>query len=133
MTADDIMTREFAIVSPDATLSQVRNRFREAGRRHLLVVGDEGLVGAISDRDMLRALRSFLNGHAEEHRDGRTPTQAARELMREGPTIVPGTDIGDAASVLLDRNVPSLPVLENGDPVGLLTIEDLLRYYMDGE
>jgi len=132
MTIDSIMTREVVTVAPDATLSDVRTCLHEGGFRHLLVVEDDVLVGVISDRDVLRALSPFLDTYSEEHRDVRTLARPAREIMRENPiTIETDTEIEEAASLVLDHSISSLPVVENGKIVGLVTTKDLLKHYTD--
>ena len=130
MTVDGIMTREVVTVAPDTALSDIRAQLHEGGFRHLLVLDDGALVGVISDRDVLRALSPFLDTYSEEHRDVRTLGRPAREIMRADPvTVTPGTDVEDASSLLLDHSISSLPVVEDGEIIGIVTTKDLLRHY----
>jgi acetoin utilization protein AcuB len=130
MTVDGIMTREVVTVAPDTALSEVRAHLHEGGFRHLLVVEEGALIGVISDRDVLRALSPFLDTYSEEHRDVRTLARPAREIMRAEPvTVAPGTDVEEAASLVLDHKISSLPVVEGNEIVGIVTTKDLLRHY----
>ena len=60
MLIKEIMTTRVATVSMDDRLSVIKEIFEQAHFRHLLVVEEEELVGVISDRDLLRALRDPL-------------------------------------------------------------------------
>lgn len=133
MTVDGIMTCEVVTVAPDTTLSDVRAQLHAGGFRHLLVVDEGALVGVISDRDMLRALSPFLDTYSEKHRDVRTLGRPAREIMRGDPiSVAPGTDVEEAATLVLDHSISSLPVVEDGEILGIVTTKDLLRHYTSG-
>ncbi|MFB6099065.1 MAG: CBS domain-containing protein [Salinibacter sp.] len=134
MTINGIMSRDVVTVSPATALMEIRKRLYEGGFHHLLVVEDGDLLGVISDRDVLRALSPFLDTYSEEHRDVQTLAQPASEVMRTDPvTVRPDTEIEDGARLLLDHNISSLPVVRNGDLVGIVTTKDLLSYYADGK
>lgn len=130
MTVDGIMTREVVTVAPDTALSDVRSQLHTGGFRHLLVVDGGTLVGVISDRDVLRALSPFLDTYNEEHRDVRTLSRPAHEIMRADPlTVTPGMDVEEAAALVLDHSISSLPVVEGDELIGIVTTKDLLRHY----
>lgn len=125
------MTHDVVTVTPDATLMDVRRLLHERGFRHLLVTEeDDTLVGVISDRDMLKAISPFLDTYSEEHRDVKTLSRPASDIMRTNPvTVGPDTAIEDAARLLLDNKISSLPVVEGEALVGIVTTKDLLQYY----
>ncbi len=131
MTVDTIMSRDVVTVPPDAALIEIRSLLHERGFRHLLVVEtDDTLCGVISDRDVLRALSPFLDTFSEEHRDVKTLSQPASEVMRTEPiTVGPNTTIEEAARTLLDNSISSLPVVEEDALVGIVTTKDLLQHY----
>jgi acetoin utilization protein AcuB len=133
MTVDAIMSRDLVTVMPDTALMEIRSLFHERGFRHLLVVEpDDTLCGVISDRDVLRALSPFLDTYSEEHRDVKTLSQPASEIMRHDPiTVGPDTAIGEAARFLLNNSISSLPVVEGTALVGIVTTRDLLQHYAD--
>jgi len=131
MTVDAIMSRDVVTVSPDTALMEIRSLLHDRGFRHLLVAeADDTLCGVISDRDVLRALSPFLDTFSEEHRDVKTLTQPASEVMRTDPiTVAPDTTIEDASRTLLDNNISSLPVVKGNVLVGIVTTKDLLEHY----
>lgn len=133
MIVDAIMSRDLVTVTPDTALMEIRRLLHERGFRHLLVVEpDETLCGVISDRDVLAALSPFLDTYSEKHRDVKTLEQPASKIMRADPIRVEaGTDIDEAAHLLLDNNISSLPVVEEAALVGIVTTKDLLQHYAD--
>ena len=133
MTVDAIMSRDLVTVTPDTSLMEIRRLLHERGFRHLLVIEpDETLCGVISDRDVLGAVSPFLDTYSEKHRDVKTLEQPASEIMRADPIRVEtGTDIDEAAHLLLDNNISSLPVVEGAALAGIVTTKDLLQHYAD--
>jgi len=134
MNVDSIMSRDVVTVYPDAALMDIRKRLQEGGFNHMLVVEDGKLCGVISDRDVLEAISPFLDTYSEEHRDIKTLSQPASEIMQSDPiTVGPDTSIEDASRTLLDNRVSSLPVVESGEPVGIVTGKDMLEHYISEE
>lgn len=134
MTVDSIMSREVATVSPDAALVDIRKRLQEGGINHMVVVEDGTLRGVISDRDVLEAISPFLDTYSEEHRDVKTLSQPASEIMQADPiTAAPDTPIEEASRTLLDNRVSSLPVVEGDELMGIVTGKDMLEYYVSEE
>lgn len=134
MTVDSIMSREVVTVSPDAALVDIRKRLQEGGVNHMVVVEGGTLRGVISDRDVLEAISPFLDTYSEEHRDVKTLSQPASEIMQADPiTATPDTPIEEASRTLLDNRVSSLPVVEGDELMGIVTGKDMLEYYVSGE
>lgn len=130
MTVAGIMSRDVVTVAPDTTLMEVRRRLHEGQFHHMLVVEDDALTGVISDRDLLRSLSPFLDTYSEEQRDVQTLSLPAQEIMRTNPvTVAPETEVEEAARLLLEHNISSLPVVEEGALVGIVTTKDLLQHY----
>jgi Predicted signal-transduction protein containing cAMP-binding and CBS domains len=100
----------------------------------MLVIEDGTLCGVISDRDVLKAISPFLDTYSEKHRDVKTLSQPASEIMQDDPiTVTPDTAIEEASRMLLDHRVSSLPVVEGSDLVGIVTGKDMLEYYVSAE
>src|SRR5262249_8954185 len=75
-----------------------------------VVRGERELLGVVSDRDVA-------------HRPGRT----AADLMTRNPvTVSPDTPAIQAISAMLNGRFSCVPVVENGELVGLLTTSDLM-------
>lgn len=125
------MSRDVITVTPDAPLTKVRSLLHERGFHHVLVVDTEdALLGVISDRDVLRALGSFLESSGAGASEDEILDQPAFEVMRPDPvTLFLDTAIEKAAQLLLDNDVSALPVVHEEALIGLVTTEHLLQYY----
>jgi acetoin utilization protein AcuB len=111
----EIMTRGVVTASPDTRLAEGRRLLDEHRIRHLPVVVDGRLAGIVSDRDLRSAGAS-----------GR-PT-AVGEIMTPDPiTVGPDTRVEEAAHLMLDRRLGGLPVVDDGELIGIVTSDDLLR------
>jgi acetoin utilization protein AcuB len=116
-------------IQSDALASGAVSLMRSRGIRHLPVVdrGDR-LVGIVTDRDLRQvvfdpAIQARLQRATEALR-GLT----VREVMTWGAiTVTPTTPVADAARLMHERKVGSLPVVEQDRVVGILTERDVLR------
>ena len=86
----------------------------------LVVVDDqEKMVGVLSERDVLKWVASA------------SPTsfrQRAQDIMtRNVVYISPKTPTCDARQLMLKNNIRHLPIVDNGRPVGVLSIRDVME------
>ncbi len=133
MTVNSIMRCDVVTVSPDAALIDIRERLQEGGN-HMLVVEEGALRGVISDRDVLKAISPFLDAYNEKHHDMEALSRSASEIMQGDPiTVAPNTSIEEASQTLLDNRASSLPVVDEGDLLGIVTGKDMLEYYVSEE
>lgn len=107
----DILTECPTTVRPDTTRERVLAILDSERIHHVLVVDMQGkLLGVVSERDCLTS-------------KGKT----AAEMMRRGPETVPKTlPVTSAISQMLDRGIKSLPVVEDGRVIGIVTTSDML-------
>lgn len=83
---------------------------------HLVVVRDTEIVGIVTDRD----LGSL---HGREVRDGRS----VRDLMTPAVTTVSSdTTVREGANLMRGHRAGSLPVVDDGKLVGIVTVWDFL-------
>jgi len=124
----DIMTPDPVTIEPEAPLAAAIARMRERQCRHLPVVDADGrLVGIVTDRDLRQASFARLRALREAEQDLQVQSVMTWALV----TIHPTATIAHAARVMFERRVGSLPVVEDGRLVGILTERDLLRALME--
>lgn len=121
MLVQDVMRFPVTTVEPGVTLEEAYRLLLEKGIRHLPVLEEGRLVGIITDRD-IRLATSHLNP------EGPCPgcTRVAEVMTQGVVTAHPLDPVEEAARVMRERKIGSLPVLEDGALVGIVTGIDLL-------
>jgi CBS domain-containing protein/nucleotide-binding universal stress UspA family protein len=116
VTVRQLMRAPAIAISSTDTLARAQSLMREAGVHQLPVVDADALVAIVSRRD-IEPHASYLE---------RTKVDA---VMTHGPVTVTSTDPATrAANLLVEQNVNSLPVVDDGRLVGIISKTDLLRY-----
>ena len=126
MQVRDVMTREVVTLNREDEFGRAGDIMRVGRIRHLPVVESEGgaLVGVLSQRDLLRAA---LLRCADATRCSELKTVAVRDVMTPAPaTTTPDAPLKAAATLMLQRKIGCLPVLETGKLVGILTESDFV-------
>jgi CBS domain-containing protein len=120
-----IMTAGPETVGPHASLAAVQDILFAVCGHHVPVVSGHRLVGIVSSNDLRRAVSA--GGEV----DLRLEAVAARTAMTPDPvTITPSTSIRRAAELLRTGSFGSLPVVEDGELVGIVTVADVLGYVL---
>jgi acetoin utilization protein AcuB len=130
-----VMTENPLTASPDMPLREAVSRMRERKIRHLPVVEEGGrLVGMLTDRDVRHAaLVPALAEHLTwELR--RLKSLRVRDVMTWSVvTTHPDATLAQAGLTMFQRRIGSLPVVEDGRLVGILTETDVLAALTAGE
>jgi CBS domain-containing protein len=112
------LTRPGSISALDAARAM-----QDVGVGALLVTDGSGrLAGIFTERDLM--VRIVVAGREA----ARTPVSEV--MTRQIYFCAPDQRIGEVARELQNRHVRHLPVVENGRIVGLLSLRDLLREYL---
>jgi CBS domain-containing protein len=119
----EIMSRDVIVVQQSDRLLKAQ-QLLSANPIHHLVVMDEGKVtGIISTADVLTAL---MKNKGDEIKESGI---LVSEVMTKDPLMVESDDtIGLVADIILANKFHSLPVVDDGDLVGIVTSHDLLKH-----
>lgn len=116
------MTRDVITVHPEATVAEALELTRGHNIRHLPVMDARELKGIVSDRDLRMAMGP----------DADLESVTVSDLMTaKAVTTPPETPVETAAQLLVEHRIGCLPVVEDGELVGILTESDLLRALVD--
>lgn len=132
MQVRELMSRQVVTIGTSESCLDAVVRMQRARVRHLPVINREGLlVGVITDRDLRHHLFSLpaFQALGSTRVDVLLDRVHVAEIMStDVVTTTPDASVADAASTMRKEKVGSLPVLENGRVVGILTETDVLRH-----
>ena len=111
---------EVLAIAGDASVFEAIKRMVEANVGALLVTDEGEIAGIVTERDYLR--RVTLEGRTDKD-------TAIREIM-SSPLIVatPEMTIDECMSLMTDRRIRHVPVVEGGKVVGIVSIGDVVKF-----
>jgi CBS domain-containing protein len=131
-TVRELMTRDVITLQKGQSMPTAEELLRLLRIRHLPVVDREGkLVGLVTHRQLLQAhvnLLAELGSADEDAPEDKIPVR--RVMQSEVLTISPDHDAATALELMLSEKVGSLPVLEDGRVVGIITSKDFLAFQL---
>jgi CBS domain-containing protein len=118
MKVKDIMSRPIIAEDEETLVTKIAEDMEELGIGSVVITKDGEPTGIITERDI--ALKALL-------KNKRASEVKAREIMTSPlVTIDPGDSVEDACKLAARKRIKRLPVVENGVPIGIVSIRDLL-------
>jgi len=133
MFVQDAMTVNPVTVTVDATLPDIARLMHDKKIRRVPVMDKNGkLAGIISDRDVRENMPSPATTLSKWEINTLLDKLRASEIMTS-PVLVTAPDcpLEEAARVLLEKKIGALPVVKDGDLVGIVTETDFFRAFVD--
>ncbi len=133
MFVQDAMTVNPITVTVDATLPDIARLMHDKKIRRVPVMDKNGnLTGIISDRDVRENMPSPATTLSKWEINTLLDKLTAAEIMTS-PVLVTAPDcpLEEAARVLLERKIGALPVVRDGELVGIVTETDFFRAFVD--
>ena len=125
-----IMTKEVIVAHLDNKFSQLMEFFNTWRIQHLPVTLGEKLIGIVSINDMLAFSYHRLSSGESVSYSSLDAGFDMKQVMTQDPTTIsPNDSIEDAFRILGEGKFQSLPVVENGKLVGIVTNKDLVKNY----
>jgi len=141
MKARDVMTTPVVTTKPTASVKDVAKLFLQRHISAVPVVDDKGkVVGIISESDLMRRSESgtewqrpwwltLMTGEqrlAEDYIKAHA-TKVADVMTRKVITATPDTPLDEIAGILEKNGIKRLPVVHNGDLVGIVSRANLVQ------
>lgn len=112
--------RQVYTVSKGATVAEAVREMNEKGVGALLVLDAGRLTGMFTERDVLRRV-------VDADRDPAV-TRVSSVMSRSVATIAPEARVEEAMELMTARRFRHLPVVSDGELIGMVSIGDLMRW-----
>lgn len=112
----DIMSTNIVSVTMEDNIYEIAVKMKEHDIGFVPVVEGKKLLGVVTDRDLV------LRGYAEK----RSGSASVKEVMTTGiATVSPETTVDEASRIMAREKVRRLPVVDNGQLVGVVALGDM--------
>ena len=119
-------------ISPFSTTDEAIDLMWQNDIRHLLVTDRDGFVGLVTDGDLLESVGMLTRAERECLFPGASEEILVADIMdAEAICVTPETLLTDAAHHMIYGMRTALPVVEDGELVGILTEMELLGGFKD--
>ena len=133
MLVGERMTRDPIVIHDDTPLDEAMKIMRDNKVRRLPVLNEKGaLVGIVSERDLLYASPSpatSLSVYELHYLLSRI--RVADVMVTEVITVTEDTPLEEAARIMADNKIGGLPVVSDGELVGIITETDLFKIFLE--
>ena len=126
MFVRDRMTRQPITVRPESDPLAALALLKAGGFRHLPVVNGDGEVVGIVDRREVEVFLSTAGSPGIAKRQHRVDQVMSSPVI----TVAPECPLEEAASLMIEHRIGSLPVVETGKLVGIITETDIFKQFV---
>ncbi|MCH1623910.1 CBS domain-containing protein [Fredinandcohnia quinoae] len=125
-TVRDVMSTDVESCTPLDNVYEVAVKMKElnVGAIPIIDDGNEQLIGMITDRDLV------VRGIAEKRAGS---NQVTNVMSEELITCSPEMSLEEASTLMAKHQIRRLPVVENGQLIGIVSLGDLATYKMSNE
>ena len=115
----DSKNKELASILPDQTVLYALHLMAEKDVGALLVLEGKRLAGVFSERDYARKVVL----------QGRSSSDTAVQQIMSSPVVCVGPmeSVSECMGIMTDRHIRHLPVVDDGQVVGIVSIGDLVK------
>lgn len=128
MRVNEYMTAPVVVMAPSEPISRARNLMLKHDIGTIVVVEGDEPLGIVTRGDITDRLNT--QGPAWRRRPiDRVPVDLV--MTRGLITIYPGATVQQAAELLVENDIGALPVVENGNLIGIIAREDVAEAFID--
>ncbi|EHP88818.1 CBS domain-containing protein [Methanotorris formicicus] len=128
---EDYMTKKVIAATAGERLKDVARTMLRNGFRRLSVVSEGKLVGIITSTDFIKLLGSDWAFNHMQTGNVREITNVRMQdiMIKDVITVREENSLKDVAEIMTTKNIGALPVVEDGELVGIITEKDIIRYF----
>jgi len=133
MLVEERMNKPVITVSPGMPIQEALAQMHREKVRRFPVVDEHGkLVGIVSEKDLLNAAPSEATSLSVfEINYLLSKITVERVMTKDVMTIEDDCPIEEAARIMADKKIGSLPVIRGGKLVGIITETDLFKVFLE--
>lgn len=128
----EIMSKNIIALNRDDDLETAEILFKRHKIRHIPVVNGEVIIGMLSYSDLLRISFADAVYDNEEEVDSLVYNMFTIDqvMVKDVVTVSSTATIKDVARILSEKEFHALPVVDDGNLVGIVTTTDLINYLL---
>jgi signal-transduction protein with cAMP-binding, CBS, and nucleotidyltransferase domain len=119
-TVKDIATKSIFSIDARKTVLEAAKMMKDYGRGSLIVYEGMSAHGIITEKDLIRRVLAEKLPYT---------TKVEEVMSKPLITIEADMDIRDAARLMLVKKIRRLPIEENGELIGTINSNDILRHF----
>jgi len=104
---------------PDQTVIEALQLMADKNIGAIMIMDDDRLVGIFSERDYAR--KGIIQGRKAKS------TALTEVMIHDVITVSPDMDIEDCMNLFIDKYIRHLPVVNDGQVIGMLSIGDIVN------
>jgi CBS domain-containing protein len=115
----DVMTKKVICLDEKCSITEAAKLMEEKGIGSVLITENGKAAGIITERDIITKCVA----------KGMDPNKVLVEVIMSTPlvSVYQGCLVDDAAKLMVSKMIRRLPIIDNGEIVGMLTSTDLIR------
>jgi CBS-domain-containing membrane protein len=118
MLVRDVMNRNVIATRPDVKIKEAVKIMNKLSIGSLVVLDEKNnIVGIVTERDILKSIEKDIDPEINEVKD---------IMSKNVKTVSSDTDVKDAVDIMLKYKIKKLPVVDNGNLVGIITTSDIV-------
>ena len=132
MFVREYMTTSPVTVTPEASLGEALRLMKEHSIRRLPVMTKGKIAGLVTEQDLMKASPSSATSLSIWEINYLFPKIKIKDIMtKEIFTVTPETILEEAALLMQENQISTLPVLDGDKLVGIITESDIFKAFID--
>ncbi|MCB1197201.1 MAG: CBS domain-containing protein [Bdellovibrionota bacterium] len=128
MKVSDIMTTNVFTLTSDRHADLAEDVMNWQRIRHIPIVNaSDILVGLVTHRDLLNTAIKAIQQYDETSRESLRHVAIDSMMKTNVVTVSPDTDVREAASIMINKKIGCLPVVQSNKLLGIVTEADFLK------
>ena len=128
----EIMTTNVITLNVSDAIEDAKIIFEDKSIRHIPIVKDKTVIGMLSSNDILKIAYADLSENDKDIDVSIFDWFTIEQVMTKNLYVVtPETSIEDVGIIFSENEFHALPIVEDGELVGIVTTTDLIKFLVN--